>query len=214
MLVDAAAPWVIVVPLKSGTTTKSRLAEFSPAQRLELARAFAQDCTAAALRTDGVAAVLVVTDDEVAGNRLRQHGCTVVPDRPAGGLNAAVRHGADVARSRWRGCRIAVLLSDLPALRSSDLAQTLRAASRHRRAFVPDAAATGTTLLAARPGVDLDPRFEGASCAAHLASGAELLQIPCPTLRADVDDSTTLAAARALGVGPATLAVLATIEGR
>ncbi len=77
------------------------------------------------------------------------------------------------------------------------------------RAFVADAEGTGTTLLVAAPGVTLDPRFGGGSAARHAASGAAALDGEWPGLRRDVDTPADLAAALALGVGPATRAALA-----
>lgn len=206
-----AAPWVVVVPLKAGTTVKSRLREFSAPQRTELARAFAEDCVRAALDTDGVAAVLVVTDDEAAAARLDRIGCSVVRDLPAEGLNAAVLHGTRVARARWPDCWVAVLHSDVAALRSTDLAQALAEAEEHERAFVPDITGRGTNLLTAAPGVPLLPQFEGASSEAHRASGAALLQSDVPSVRCDVDDAASFRAARSLGVGAATSAALRTM---
>lgn len=208
-----AAPWVVVMPLKAGSGTKSRLAGFTADQRLDLARAFAEDTAAATLGTDAVTAVVAVTDDVPAAVLLHAQGCTVVPDLPRYGLNAAVQYATDLARSRWPGCWVAVLLADLPALHTDDLARALAAARRHSRAFVTDVAGRGTNMLTAAPGVPLDPRFEGPSREAHLASGAVLLGGVGLSIGCDVDNGTDLYDARMLGVGQATQAVLARIEG-
>jgi 2-phospho-L-lactate/phosphoenolpyruvate guanylyltransferase len=69
------------------------------------------------------------------------------------------------------------------------------------RAFVADAAGTGTVLLAALHGRPLQPRFGPGSAAAHAAGGAVRLDGDWPGLRRDVDTALDLAAARALGVG-------------
>jgi 2-phospho-L-lactate/phosphoenolpyruvate guanylyltransferase len=79
------------------------------------------------------------------------------------------------------------------------------------RAFVADAAGTGTTLVAAPPGVDLDPRFGDRSAARHAAAGARPLVGDWPTLRRDVDTVDDLAAAAELGLGPYTCAVWQTV---
>ncbi|HET7326965.1 MAG TPA: 2-phospho-L-lactate guanylyltransferase [Nocardioidaceae bacterium] len=206
-------PWVVVLPIKDSATAKSRLTAVAGDERLALARAFVTDCLAAVLRSDAVTAVLAVTDDPVAAELLDRAGCGIVSDGPRDGLNRAAEHGAAVARARWPGCWIAVLPSDLPALRPADVDQALAVAGRHARAFVPDAAGVGTNLLTAAPGVPLEPRFEGLSCAAHAASGAICLDVVAPGLRHDVDDGRSLHDARVLGVGPATRAVLAGIDG-
>lgn len=206
-----AKPWVVVVPLKAGATVKSRLSEFTVAERVELARAFAEDCVSVAMRSAGVAAVLAVTDDDRASSRLVAMGCSVERDQPAEGLNAAVLHGTVVARRRWPGCWVAVLHSDLAALRSADLSCVLAEAEQHRRSFVTDRTGRGTNLLTAAPGIPLRPRFEGESGAAHSASGAVPLRCAATSIRCDVDDADGLRLATSLGVGPATSAVLARI---
>ena len=204
--------WVMVMPVKNSATAKSRLLGLAGDQRADLALAFATDCARAALGTKSVGAVLAVTDDPVAVGRLGHIGCSTVRDDPRDGLNAAVQYGVDVARARWPGTWVAVLPSDLPALRPADLAEALFRAQKHPRAFVPDAAGVGTNLLSAGPGLPLDPRFEGSSCAAHAATGAARLDIAAPGLRRDVDDRASLCDARELGLGPATRAVLARLE--
>jgi 2-phospho-L-lactate guanylyltransferase len=101
-----------------------------------------------------------------------------------------------------------VLTADLPALRPAELEAALRvAASVPGRAFVPDAPGTGTTLLAAPPGVSLDPRFGPESAARHLASRARRLEGDWPSLRRDVDTAADLAEAERLGLGPHTAAL-------
>ncbi|MCA1825223.1 MAG: 2-phospho-L-lactate guanylyltransferase, partial [Frankia sp.] len=77
------------------------------------------------------------------------------------------------------------------------------------RALVSDTSATGTTVLTARSGVELDPQFGPGSHDAHVAAGAVALAVDVPGLRRDVDTAADLAAAVALGVGPATRAALA-----
>jgi 2-phospho-L-lactate guanylyltransferase len=122
-----------------------------------------------------------------------------VPDRPEAGLNRAFAHGAELAA----GSPVAALAGDLPALRPAELGAALSAADG-RRAFVPDAAGTGTTLLAAPAGTPLDPRFGPGSAAAHARSGAQPLAGPWPSLRRDVDTAADLAAAAAIGLGDRT----------
>ncbi|PWR10558.1 2-phospho-L-lactate guanylyltransferase, partial [Micromonospora acroterricola] len=77
------------------------------------------------------------------------------------------------------------------------------------RRCVPDAPGGGTVLLAAPPGVPLDPRFGVGSAAAHAASGALPLTGDWPSLRRDVDTAADLTAAARLGLGPRTAALLA-----
>lgn len=202
--------WSLVVPLKPLAAAKSRLAEAVGPVRPGLALAFAQDTVAAALSCEAVRNVTVVTDDPLAGAALSALGARVQADSPAAGLNAALRHGADVVRRRHPTAAVAALNADLPALRPAELAAVLRAAARRPgRSFLADAAGIGTTLLAATAGTALAPAFGGPSRARHRASGAHEIVLPdVDSVRRDVDTGEDLAAALVLGVGPHTRALL------
>jgi 2-phospho-L-lactate guanylyltransferase len=130
----------------------------------------------------------------------------VEPD-PGTGLNDAVRRGRDLLAAEGDG-RVAVLLADLPALRTEDLSAALAACGRHPSAYVPDAEGTGTVLLtAARPAL-LEPAFGAGSAQRHdLVAQREELDLP--RLRRDVDLAIGLEQARVLGLGPRTAAMLA-----
>ncbi|MEU0335292.1 2-phospho-L-lactate guanylyltransferase [Streptomyces sp. NPDC006193] len=203
--------WTLVIPLKPLARAKSRLAD-TAADRVRpgLALAFAQDTVAAALACPAVADVAVVTDDELAGRELAALGARIVPDAPGRGLNAALAHGAAVVRTARPGAAVAALNADLPALRPAELSRVLRAAAQFPRAFLADAAARGTTLLAAAPECALRPAFGPDSRARHRASGAaELLLAGVDSVRQDVDTGGDLRAALALGVGRHTAAASA-----
>ncbi len=203
--------WTLVVPVKSLARAKSRLADTAgDGVRPGLALAFAEDTVAAALACPAVADVAVVTDDARAGRALAALGAAVVPEEPGGGLNTALAHGAAVVRAARPGVSVAALNADLPALRPAELARVLAAAGAFPRAFLPDAAGIGTTLLAAAPDRELAPAFGPDSRARHRASGAaELRLASVDSVRQDVDTGADLRAALALGVGPRTAAVAA-----
>ncbi|MFE0513155.1 2-phospho-L-lactate guanylyltransferase [Streptomyces sp. NPDC058964] len=203
--------WTLVIPLKPLARAKSRLSDTAAdGLRPGLALAFAQDTVAAALACAGVGDVAVVTDDELAGRELAALGARIVPDEPGGGLNAALAHGAGVVRSSRPRTPVAALNADLPALRPAELSEVLGAAAEFPRAFLADAAAIGTTLLAAAPGRELHPAFGADSRARHRASGAVELRLDAvDSVRQDVDTGEDLRAALALGVGPHTAAVSA-----
>ncbi|MFR0356993.1 2-phospho-L-lactate guanylyltransferase [Streptomyces sediminimaris] len=203
--------WTLVIPLKPLTRAKSRLADTAAgALRPSLALAFAQDTVAAALACPAVRDVAVVTDDSLAGRELSALGARIVPDEPRGGLNAALAHGVAAVRTGHPSGPVAALNADLPALRPRELLRVLDAAAEFPRAFLADAAAIGTTLLAAAPAQELRPSFGSDSRARHRASGAvELLLDAVDSVRQDVDTGTDLRAALALGVGPHTAAVAA-----
>ncbi|WP_307874619.1 2-phospho-L-lactate guanylyltransferase [Frankia nepalensis] len=210
----------MLLPLKRLGAAKSRLEH---ADRALLALAMATDTATAvaAAGTDVVAGVLVVTNDPAASAAVEAgagaHGgapVLAVPDLPDRGLNPALRHGARLAAGRWPGHGVAAMSADLAALRPGELRAALLAAPRSGRAVLADAAGTGTVLLCAAPGSELAPRFGVDSHARHLRSGAVdltgALGAGVPGLRRDVDTVADLAAARLLGVGPATSAVLGT----
>ncbi|MEU8168010.1 2-phospho-L-lactate guanylyltransferase [Micromonospora sp. NPDC049004] len=201
--------WAVVVPVKRLAAAKSRLRGALPGvPHEELALALAADTLRAVLACPAVVEALVVTDDTRVVAAARAAGAGTVPDVPDAGLNAAFRHGAAQISGRW----VAGLTADLPALRPAELADALLAAQRDTegvRRFVADAPGGGTVLLAAPPGVDLDPRFGVGSAAAHAASGALPLTGDWPSLRRDVDTADDLAVAAGLGLGPRTAALLA-----
>lgn len=195
--------WTVLLPAKALPAAKSRLAGASggPDEHARLVRAIRQDTLAAAVTAPGVARVVVVVDrpgEPYPGVEV------FVQTRP--GLNAALREAAAWALSTWPEAGVAALVGDLPALRTEEMADALAAAAAHPRAFVADAEGTGTTLLAAAPGTDLDPAF-GAGSAARHAAGAVAITAG-PGLRHDVDTDDDLRVAAGYGLGPATRAAL------
>lgn len=208
------AAWTVVIPVKATPAAKSRLAPSVPRDaRAVLARAFALDTIAAAVGTRSVGRVLVVGDDpSLAGD------AEFVPE-PGGegvqrGLLPAIRHGIALARADASGA-VAVLLGDLPALRSEELEAALAAAARHPLAFVRDADGTGSTLATASPGVPFEPRFGPESAALHAAAGfVELAASDLPGLTRDVDTVDGLETVLHHGVGDHTAEAVARLADR
>ncbi len=200
--------WVAVVPVKPLGAAKTRLRGAVPQpSHPGLVLAMARDTVAAVLACPAVARVVAVCDDPLVRDALTAAGATWLPDTPAAGLNAALTFGARSAD----GAPVVALTADLPAMRPADLAVALAEAGRlGRRAFVPDLEGSGTVLLAAPAGVPLDPHFGPASAAAHLRSGAVLLDGDWPSLRRDVDTAADLDAAADLGLGAHTGEALCT----
>jgi 2-phospho-L-lactate/phosphoenolpyruvate guanylyltransferase len=202
-MTDNALTWSVLVPVKVLAEAKSRLAALAGARRGELALAVACDTVTAVMHCDEAARVIVITDDQVAGTALAELGALVVPDEPRDGLNAALRHGAGYASSRWPGSGTAALSADLPALRAAEIGLALRAASAWPAAFVADATGDGTTLYTAAPGMPFRPAFGPRSRARHAAGGAVELDLTgVPGLRRDVDTPADLRGAALLGLGP------------
>ena len=187
----------MVIPVKALGAAKSRLR--SRAGDISgLALAFALDTVAAASEC---ATVVVVTSDAVVAARMSMLGVVAVAD-PGAGLNAAVTAG--VARADGP---VAVLLGDLPALRSGELAEVLAWAAEVPLGVVPDREGSGTSVLTARDPRAMHPSFGAGSCARHEAAGHVVLPAG-ESVRADVDTEDDLRVAVALGVGDATAAAL------
>jgi 2-phospho-L-lactate guanylyltransferase len=202
--------WTAVVPVKALTVAKSRL-DLPPARRAAFVLAMATDVVMAAEAADTIRRVLVVTDDPRVRTALETHA-TVVADTPGAGLSAALRHGAEVALSRWPRDGVVAIAADLPALTPAALDAVL-SRCQPGRSLVADLGGTGTVLLAATPGTSLDPDYEGRSHDAHVAGGAvDLSAYAEEGLRRDVDTVADLAHTARLGAGNATRAVLAALD--
>ncbi|WP_347754197.1 2-phospho-L-lactate guanylyltransferase [Agrococcus sp. ProA11] len=192
--------WSIVIPVK-GSVGKSRLDAGDA--RAALAVAFARDTIAAACASASVDRVVVVTGDPDVTRDLA--GIEVVDD-PAHGLHAAIQAGVATLAPEQP---TAVMLGDLPALTPEALDAALELAAREQRSYVPDAIATGTTLLAALRPDALRPHFGPGSAELHRRAGhIELAVPPDSGLRVDVDELADLHIAIDLGVGEHTEAVL------
>jgi 2-phospho-L-lactate guanylyltransferase len=198
--------YALLIPVKDGRSAKSRLGVRGDDLRVRLMRAFARDSITAAAACEDVR-VHVVGDANTLTDLLDGLDVEIVPDEGDGDLNRALSRAA--ARVRTPELGTAVLLADLPCLRTSDLTDALAAA--RGRAFVPDAAGTGTTLLIAPAGDVLDPRFGVGSARAHAASGAVEIGGGLDSLRLDVDTTEDLEAALVFGVGKYTAAATSSL---
>jgi 2-phospho-L-lactate/phosphoenolpyruvate guanylyltransferase len=212
---DPAAPraFGVVVPVKPASVAKSRLQPLGDRARRELVAAFAVDTIRAASECRVVGRVLVVTDDVQLALALRELGVDAVPDGESDSLNASLHQGAAELLRRSPGLRPVALCADLPALRSSELADALEAVGTEASAFVSDVAGAGTSMYAAPTLEAFEPRFGPASRGAHLAAGAREISLPgIPSLRQDVDTPDDLRAAAALGLGARTSFVVTSLR--
>jgi 2-phospho-L-lactate guanylyltransferase len=220
--------WTVILPVKRLGAAKSRLRGAVPGIDHEsLVLAMALDTVCAAMASSVVGRVAVVTTDPVVAESVRSLGADLISDVPDAGLNPALAYAATLVRPKGAIASlpgVAALPADLPALRTDDLTSALRAAEEIAwstasatgepvRAFVPDAAGTGTVLLAAPPGARLEPCFGAGSAAAHVASGAVPMNGEWAGLRRDVDTAADLAAAVVLGVGERTGAIRLGVSG-
>ena len=153
-----ATDWTAVIPVKRLSAAKSRLRGAVPAARhADLALAMMRDTVAAVLASAG-------RDRGAGGHRRRGRAAAAAAARCPGragpsrtpGSTTPCGYGADDLAGLGRDR--AVLAGDLPALRPAELGAAL-AGGGPAQSFVPDAAGTGTVLLAAPAGVPLDPHF-------------------------------------------------------
>lgn len=210
---DSPLIWSVVIPVKVLAQAKSRLSDLADGDREAMALAMAADTVSAAVACSAVAGVVVVSDDPAVRTEAEAAGAEVIADLPGAGLNQALAAGAEHAAARWSGRGLAALTADLPALSAGELQAALTAASAVNQAFVADAAGSGTTLYAARPGAPFRPRFGPQSRMRHRQAGAVELNLPSiPGLRRDVDTLADLREAEQLGLGARTLSVRESIR--
>lgn len=204
----------LIVAVKRLAAAKTRLAPvFSAPTRENVVLAMLVDTLTAAARVEALGSITVVTPDEVAAAAAAGLGADVLADPTPGGHGDPLNHAITAAAEAVAGSfpNIVVLQGDLPALQTQELAAAIAAARRHRRSFVADRPATGTSALCAF-GTALDPQFGPDSRARHRRSGATELTGEWPGLRCDVDTPADLAVARRLGIGAATARAIASAD--
>ncbi|MDQ3762890.1 MAG: 2-phospho-L-lactate guanylyltransferase [Actinomycetota bacterium] len=206
----------LLVPVKPLAKAKTRLRGVADGgaraaeAHARLVLALVRDTLTAVAGAAVVRRAVAVCSDEVVCDALAMDGVEAIPDKPAAGLNPALRYGEAMLRTADPTTTVGALQADLPALRPEELDCAVREGlASGGRAFCTDRPGTGTTLLLAPPGQPLEPHFGPGSAAAHRATGARELSGCWPGLQCDVDTAADLAVARDLGLGRFTRAVLA-----
>jgi 2-phospho-L-lactate guanylyltransferase len=203
--VHALTAWTAVVPVKPATLGKQRLHPLGD-WRAPLAAAFAADVVTALLGSRVVRDVVVVGGQSLPEALVDLPAVHRVAD--VRGLNPAVAAGLERS-ARFGGSGTLVLPGDLPCLRPEDVDVLLAGVAPGSVGALADADGRGTAALAVGAGADFAPAFGPGSFARHLAAGARAITGEFERARRDVDTVEHLAAARALGVGSHTAAVLA-----
>lgn len=192
------ARWWVVVPMKDLAQAKTRLA-VTGSRRRQLAIVMARDTLCAVVGAVAVEGVVVVCQREKDVDSFALPGVTVVA-RPGLDINCAICAGVALARCGRARANVAALPGDLPYLRSSELDVVLDRAASVQRGVVGDRSGTGTTLLTAVAGVELEPRYGPGSLSRHIEAGATRLNVPpWSGIRRDVDVRSDLASTPALG---------------
>lgn len=197
--------WTVIIPMRALPSAKSRLraATSGPAAHARLVDAIRNDTLAAVAAAERVARIVLAVDRPWVAATTEHH--TFI--QQGRGLNAAVAQAQVWTQAQWPDDGVAALVGDLPALRSADLDAALEAAAEHDRCFTSDMWGLGTTMLTARPGVELQPAFGPQSGHRHYEIAVSLN--PAPSLQCDVDTVEDLEIAVRLGVGPLTSQFLA-----
>lgn len=186
--------WHVVVPVKGGQASKSRLRRQIDDEAL--VSAIIHDTLDVVTRVVTPARLVVVTSDPDETAHALALGATVVAD-PGHGLNAACLAGVRAVLSEQPGQPggagpVAVLLGDHPALTTDELTLTLAAGAPHATFFVADADGLGTALVGSTRPQEPDLAFGPGSAAKHAALGHVALDVDAPGLRHDVDDEASL----------------------
>jgi 2-phospho-L-lactate guanylyltransferase len=189
--------------MKPLADAKARLGPaLSPEERRALSLAMLSDVVAAAR---DVARVWVLQSDPDAADVATAAGAEARDDpAPGAGLNASLTAATTQAVAEG-ATGLLVVSADLPAAVAEDLA---RVAAGPGVAVAPDSSGTGTNALWRSPsdvvGVAFGPLSRAAHESAAREAGASFRALDLPRLAADVDTAEGLAAAWALGLGPAT----------
>jgi 2-phospho-L-lactate guanylyltransferase len=195
--------WTVIVPVKPWRLAKSRL-QVDRRAREALARAFALDVIAALSDAAVVETIVLVSAEEDLRRAARRLGVELLADRPLRSLdplNDAIATGRHWAAQRRPAAPAAALVSDLPTLTGEAVTTALALAADHRASFIPDAGGSGTTMVASTEPGSLVTAFGPASARRHAELGLMSLFEADARIRRDVDDTTHLEAADALGLG-------------
>ncbi len=189
----------VVIPVRAFEGAKSRLgAVLDAEERRDLVERLLRRAVAAALATDGVTDVVVVSPDPdvlaIAGSA----GARGVVQQSRG-LNPALQEARDTIVAD----RLLIIPADLPAVTPAALAEVLATGDRAGTPSVvlaPDRHGRGTNALLLDPPEVIDPAFGGDSRAGHawLASSADAAFAEVPDVLAlDVDTPDDLLLAEA-----------------
>lgn len=212
---------VAVLAVKRLAEAKSRLAASrgaaSDGLHRDLVLAMLLD-TMDALRGPRIEGIVVISPDDEVLAAARAAGAISVGEnrgvRPGDAdlLNRAFAEASTLARRRWPTVRTVMLVqADLPAATSISVQEMIAAADGLRQAVLTDRDGSGTTVLLRDRSITEPPRFGPGSASAHRAAGAVELDPGhhrWADLRTDVDTAADLDAARSLGVGRHTGAIL------
>ena len=163
-----------LLPVRALANAKGRLgASLSPADREALTREMLADMIGALANARSIERTFVVSADARVLDDARRLGAEPLSEGAVRGLNPAVTAAAVLLEARGV-TRLLTIPGDVPLLDPREVDELLTVDPvAYPVVLVPSAAGTGTNALLTSPPTVIEPRFEGASLAAHVALCAE-----------------------------------------
>ena len=183
---------ILLIPVKSLTTAKQRLAEaLDQGRRSQLAEAMLRDVMTAAAGVLGRIEVALVTGDARACVLAAEFGFLVIDDPRNESETAAIEMATAWCEQRGYDTTV-VVPGDIPLSTSDELRRVLDAAPAEGAVFVPAYDRRGSNCILRRPAAIIPLRFGNDSflphCEAMRKTGRELVILEMAGIGLDVDN--------------------------
>jgi 2-phospho-L-lactate guanylyltransferase len=183
---------ILLIPVKSLTTAKQRLAAvLDQERRSQLAEAMLRDVMIAAAGLLGRIDVALVTGDARARALAAEFGFLVIDDPRNESETAAIETATAWCEQRGYDTTV-VVPGDIPLITSGELQRVLDAAPAEGAVFVPAYDRRGSNCILRRPAAIIPLRFGNDSflphCEAMRKTGRELVVLEMPGIGLDVDN--------------------------
>ena len=183
---------ILLIPVKSLTTAKQRLAEaLDQDRRSQLAEAMLRDVMTAAAGVMGRIDVALVTGDAGARSLAAEFGFLVIEDTRNESETAAIEMATAWCEQRVYETTI-VVPGDIPLITSDELQRVLDAAPAEGAVFVPAYDRRGSNCILRRPASIIPLRFGNDSflphCEAMKKTGKQLVILEMPGIGLDIDN--------------------------
>ncbi|HSY11556.1 MAG TPA: 2-phospho-L-lactate guanylyltransferase [Verrucomicrobiae bacterium] len=183
---------ILLIPFKSLTTAKQRLADaLNATQRSQLAEAMLRDVMSATAGLKGRVDVALVTGDTRAQAIAREFGFIIIEDTRNESETAAIEMATAWCEERGYDTTI-VVPADIPLIAPDELHRVLDAAPGEGAVFVPAYDRRGSNCILRRPASIIPLRFGNDSflphCEAMKKTGKELIILEMPGIGLDIDN--------------------------
>jgi 2-phospho-L-lactate guanylyltransferase len=189
---DLTMRGILLIPVKSLTTAKQRLASvLRQERRSQLAEAMLRDVMTAAAGVLGRIDVALVTGDVRARALAAEIGFLVIDDSCNESETAAIEMATAWCEQQGYDTTV-VVPGDIPLITSDELRRVLDAAPPEGAVFVPAYDRRGSNCILRRPASIIPLRFGNDSflphCEAMRKTGRELVILEMPGIGLDVDN--------------------------